>query len=159
MPREGGIALDYFVSPAMTTTVLLDGVRNARDPWYRNPIANITAGRGTADVGDHPGMVVHLSLENRSCSNVRNFLFHCFMEREFWTILTAVEPGGRPQYIAHVQWRLRYEFRVIWKDKTPQTPRNLSSIKVVRPVPRSPSKRASSFSRLACHRKTFPASA
>lgn len=132
IPGEGSIALDYFVPPAMTSTVLLDGVKNARDPWYRNPIANITAGRRTADVGDHPGMVVHLSLENRSRSNVRNFLFHCLMEREFWTILTALEPGGKPQYISHVQWRLRYEFKLTWKDKVPQKPVNLSSIQVVR---------------------------
>ena len=94
---EGGIALDYFVPPALTRTVLLDGTKNARDPWYRNPVfATAAGGKRAAETGDHPGMVVRLSLENRSVSNVRNFLFHCFLEREFFTILTAIpSPAAR----------------------------------------------------------------
>lgn len=132
MFSEGGIALDYFVPPAMAGNVLLDGTRGARDPWYRNPVFGLAAGgRRGADTGDHPGMVVRLSLENRSRSNVRNFLFHCFMEREFWTILTALEPGGTPQYIAHFHWRLRYEFKLTWTNGAPNPPTNLSSISVV----------------------------
>ena len=54
------------------------------------------------------------------------------MEREFWTILTALEAGQKPQYIAHFHWRLRYEFRVKWKGGTPQQPLNQSSFEVVR---------------------------
>jgi hypothetical protein len=130
---EGGIALNYFVPPALTTAVLLDGAsRNARNPWYRNPVFALGGGnRRAADTGDHPGMVVRLSLENRVRSNVRNFLFHCFMEREFWTILTALEPGGQPRYIAHFQWRLRYEFKLTWRNSNPNPPVNLSSIRVI----------------------------
>ncbi len=86
-------------------------------------------------------MVVYLSLENRSRSNVRNFLFHCFMEREFWTILTALEAGQKPQYIAHFHWRLRYEFRVKWKGGTPQQPLDQSSFEVVQEATRGPSQR------------------
>jgi hypothetical protein len=129
---EGGIALDYFVPPALTRTVLLDATKSARDPWYRNPtFATASGGRRAADTGDHPGMVVRTSLENRSVSNVRNFLFHCFMEREFFTILTAI-PAGRPlQYIAHFQWRLRYEFKLNWKNAAPLPPTNLSSLRVI----------------------------
>ena len=130
---EGGIALDYFVPPALTRTVLLDATKTARDPWYRNPVfATATGGRRTADTGDHPGMVVRLSLENRSVSNVRNFLFHCFMEREFFTILTAIEPGRPPQYIAHFEWRLRYEFKLNWKNAAPLPPTNLSFLRVIK---------------------------
>jgi hypothetical protein len=129
---EGGIALNYFVAPALSKTVLLDGTRNARDPWYRNPTFGVGPGNSrSADTGDHPGMVVRLSLENRTRSNVRNFLFHCFMEREFWTILTALQPGGKPQYIAHFRWRVRYEFRLNWKNGSPQQPTNSSSAKVI----------------------------
>ena len=131
--KEGSIGLDYFVPPALTRTVLLDGVKNARDPWYRNPLfASAAGGTRTAETGDHPGMVVRLSLENRSVSNVKNFLFHCFLEREFFTILTAIEPAKPPQYIAHVQWRLRYEFKLNWKNEAPLPPNNLSSISVIK---------------------------
>src|SRR5919197_2624649 len=41
---EGGIALNYFVAPALTKTALLDGTRNARDPWYRNPTFGVGPG-------------------------------------------------------------------------------------------------------------------
>lgn len=129
---EGGIALNYFVPPALTTTILLDGTSGARDPWYRNPTFGTAAGnRRSATMGDHPGMVVRLSLENRSRSNVRNFLFHCFMDRQFWTILTAIEPGGQPQYIAHFEWRVRYEFKLTWQNGAPMPATNLSLGKLV----------------------------
>jgi hypothetical protein len=130
---EGGIALNYFVPPALASNALLDGgSKGARDPWYRNPVfSTVSGGRRSATTGDHPGMVARLSLENRSRSNVRNFLFHCFMDREFWTILTALEPGGQPQYIAHFQWKVRYEFKLTWKDGSPNQPINLSTIRVV----------------------------
>lgn len=130
---EGGIALDYFVPPALTRTVLLDGTKNARDPWYRNPVfATAAGGKRSAETGDHPGMVVRLRLENRSVSNIKNFLFHCFLEREFFTILTANEPGRPLQYIAHVQWRLRYEFKLNWKKEAPLPPTNLSFLRVIK---------------------------
>jgi hypothetical protein len=76
-------------------------------------------------------MVVRLSLENRARSNVRNFLFHCSMERQFFTVLTALEPGGRPQYVAHFEWRVRYEFKLNWKNGAPQPPQNLSPQKLL----------------------------
>jgi hypothetical protein len=133
MASEGGIALNYFVPPALASTVLLDGANNPRDPWYRNPtFSTASGGRRSAATGDHPGMVVRLSLENRSRSNVRNFLFHCFMERQFWTVLTALERGGAPRYLAHFEWKLRYEFRVKWKNGSPLPPQNKSTLSIVR---------------------------
>ena len=130
MHSEGGIALDYFVPPALNAKVLLDGSNNPRDPWYRNPtFGTAPASRRAANFGDHPGMVVRLSLQNRVRSNVRNFLFHCFMDREFFTILTALEPGGRPNYIAHFQWKVRYEFRVKWRSGRPTVLVNQSTFK------------------------------
>jgi hypothetical protein len=132
--KEGSIGLDYFLPPALTKTVLLDGGSSSglRDPWYRNPTLGFSAGRRVADTGDHPGMLVRLSLENRSRSNVRNFLFHCFMDREFWTILTAIAPGGKPQYISHFHWRVRYEFKLRWQNGSAQEPVNLSTFTLVR---------------------------
>ena len=135
---EGGIALNYFVPPALSNTVLIDGTTRSggtatRDPWYRNPVFGTGAGgRRAADTGDHPGMVVRLSLENRSRSNVRNFLFHCFMDRKFWTVLTALEAGGKLQYIAHFHWQVRYEFRLKWKDGNPRPPISQSFVRVLR---------------------------
>jgi len=132
MPSEGGIALDFFVPPALNAKVLLDGASNPRDPWYRNPKFATSRGGRAADFGDHPGMVVRLSLQNRVRSNVRNFLFHCFMDREFFTILTALEPGGKPNYIAHFQWKVRYEFRVKWRAGRAALLVNQSSFKLLK---------------------------
>lgn len=133
MSFEGGIALNYFFPPALSATVLLDGANNPRDPWYRNPtFGTAPGGKRSADFGDHPGMVVRLSLQNRVRSNVRNFLFHCFMDREFFTILTALEPGGRPNYIAHFQWKVRYEFRVKWRGGKPTVLISQSSFKLLK---------------------------
>jgi hypothetical protein len=128
---EGGIALNYFQPPALASKVLFDGTKGARDPWYRNPVFGSSANKRVATTGDHPGMVVRLSLENRSRSNVRNFLFHCIMDREFWTILTALEPGGKPQYVAHFHWQLRYEFKLVWRGGVAQKPESTSFIKVI----------------------------
>lgn len=133
MHSEGGIALDYFVPPALNANVLLDGSNSPRDPWYRNPTFGTAAGgKRTADFGDHPGMVVRLSLQNRVRSNVRNFLFHCFMDREFFTILTALEPGAKPTYIAHFQWKVRYEFRLKWRGNKATVLINQSSFKLLK---------------------------
>ena len=130
---EGGIGLDYFIPPALSAKVLLDGSNNPRDPWYRNPtFATARAGNRAADFGDHPGMVVRLSLQNRVRSNVRNFLFHCFMDREFFTVLTALEPGGRPNYIAHFQWKVRYEFRIKWRNEKPTVLINQSTFSLLK---------------------------
>lgn len=133
MHSEGGIALDFFIPPALNGKVLLDGSNNPRDPWYRNPtFGTAPGGRRAADFGDHPGMVLRLSLENRVRSNVRNFLFHCFMDREFFTVLTALEPGGRPSYIAHFQWKVRYEFRLKWRGGKPTVLINQSTFRLLK---------------------------
>lgn len=131
--NEGSIGLDYFQPPALNAKFILDGTKGARDPWYRNPtFAQGLPGTRRAETGDHPGMVVRLSLENRNKSNVRNFLFHCIMDREFWTILTALEAGKKPQYIAHFKWQVRYEFKIRWKDTSAQPPVNLSTVRLIR---------------------------
>jgi hypothetical protein len=130
---EGGIGLNYFISPALMSNILLDGKRGVRDPWFSTPVfATARGDRRNADFGDHPGMVVRLSLENKVRSNVRNFLFHAFMDRDFWTILTAIEGGGPPKYIAHFQWRLRYEFKVQWLNGIPKVRENSSFIRIVK---------------------------
>jgi hypothetical protein len=133
VPSEGSVALNYFVPPAMTSPVFLDRTKTAREPWYRNPVFGVGAGnRRPANFGDHPGMVVFTQRENRSCSNVKNFLFHAFLEREFWTILTALERGKKPVYLSHFKWQLRYEFQVRWKNKEPTVVKNDSTIKPLR---------------------------
>jgi hypothetical protein len=54
------------------------------------------------------------------------------MDREFFTILTALEPGGKPNYIAHFQWKVRYEFRVKWRAGRAALLVNQSSFKLLK---------------------------
>lgn len=131
--KEGSISLNYFIPPAMTSTILLDGTKTARDPWYRNPtFAPAAGGRRAADFGDHPGMVLFLKLSNRKRSSVSNYLFHVFMEREFWTILTARESSGTLHYLSYFQWQVRYEFKVHWINGEPTKRSNSSFYKQIK---------------------------
>ena len=128
---EGAISLDYFVPPALMNPVLLDnGERAAPAPWYRTPSGTIV-GRGIQSAsGDHPGLIVPLTLENRVCSYVKNYLFHVIMDRRFWTVFAARPPKGAIQYIGHFAWRLRYEFKFVWRNDTIKLASNASIVDV-----------------------------
>jgi hypothetical protein len=131
MASEGSIILDYFIPPALPSPIMLDGLKDARDPWYRNPVIGGGAKGRTAAIGDHPGLSTNLVVKNKKMSYVKNFLFHVIMEREFWSVLTTVEPGGKPNYLAYVQWQLRYEFKLRWANEIPIVASNSSSCKTV----------------------------
>lgn len=77
-------------------------------------------------------MIVHLQLQNQLRSNVPNYLFHAFMEREFWSILTAIEPGKSANFIGYFQWTLRYEFKIQWVRGVAQLRSNLSRFSLVK---------------------------
>jgi hypothetical protein len=132
IPSEGAIILDYFIKPAMTQTILLDGGSStASEPWYREPGGNVQpGGRIEAASGDHPGLAVPLRLENKVCSYVKNYLFHVFMDRRFWTVFAAKPPGGPIQYVGHFAWRVRYEFMLKWQNKAAVVSRNASVVTV-----------------------------
>jgi len=131
IPSEGSIGLNFFIPPAFPQSVVLDGSGNTPDPWYRVPRFELAGGgKRLATFGDHPGLVIPLKLSNNVRSQVPNFLFHTYMEREFWTILTAIEAGKRT-YLAYFQWQLRYEFKVRWQASKPQVAANLSSFRIV----------------------------
>jgi hypothetical protein len=131
IPREGSITLDYFIPPALPKTIWLDeGDKFAELPWYRSPGATIIGNRMEASSGDHPGMIVPLTLENRVRSYVKNYLFHVIMDRRFWTVFTAKPPGEPVQYIAHIAWRLRYDFRFAWSQDKPSVARDASILDV-----------------------------
>jgi len=134
---EGSIGLTYFNAPAMTQTIILDGVTNnanpPRDPWYRNPAFGVGANNSRAAMAsDHPGMVIYLQLENRVRNYVPNYLFHAYMDRTFWTMLTAREPNGKLTYLMHCQWQLRYEFKLQWEKGAPKPELNSSKFTLLR---------------------------
>ena len=131
IPSEGAIILDYFLKPAMTQTILLDGgEKGVADPWYRLPQPSFVNNRMQGASGDHPGLAVPLRIENRVCNYVKNYLFHVIMDRRFWTVFTAKPPGGDLQYIGHFAWRLRYEFMLKWQNQAAIVPVNRSVLEV-----------------------------
>ncbi len=131
IPREGSVTLDYFVPPALSKTILLDnGDKAAQLPWYRMPGATIIGNRMESASGDHPGLIVPLTRENKVRSYVKNYLFHVIMDRRFWTVFTAKPPNGALQYVGHFAWRLRYEFVFKWLDDNPIVARNASILDV-----------------------------
>lgn len=128
---EGAIILNYFIKPAMTQTILLDGgEKGVAEPWYRLPQPAFVNNRTQGASGDHPGLAVPLRIQNRVCSYVNNYLFHVIMDRRFWTVFAAKPPGGDVQYIGHFAWRLRYEFMLKWHDKAAVVPVNRSILEV-----------------------------
>ncbi|MBL9010109.1 MAG: hypothetical protein JNL56_02915 [Alphaproteobacteria bacterium] len=132
IPSEGAIIVDYFIKPAMTQTILLDGgSKTAPEPWYRDPAgAVLPNGRIQSASGDHPGLAVPLRLENKVCSYVKNYLFHVIMDRRFWTVFAAKPPGGTIQYVGHFAWRVRYEFMLKWQNKAAVVSKNDSVVTV-----------------------------
>ena len=129
---EGSIALNYFTPPALDSKILLDYLSSSSPPWYSTPTFGTAAGhRRMASFGDHPGLVVPLTRKNRVKSEVPNYLFHTFMEREFFTIF-AVDPGdGKRRYIAYFQWIVHYSFKVKWVGGVPSVRQSDSFFTVV----------------------------
>jgi hypothetical protein len=129
--KEGSIILDYFLPPAMTSTLLLDGgSQNITDPWYRAQRTITRSGTAQAQWGDHPGLSAPRQFENREVSNVPNFLFHAILDREFATILTAIVGAGTPQYLGFFEWKLRYELKMKWENGEPKVRRNFSTFAI-----------------------------
>jgi len=110
---EGSIAVSVHVPPALARPVALDGFSSATVPWFRNPMVSFIPPNANAGWGDHPGLKVQLKLRNAG-RNTDNLLFQIQDEREFWSIFAATNPGGSLQYIAHFQWRVKWEFEFKW---------------------------------------------
>ena len=133
-PKEGSIILDFFLPPAMTSTLLLDAANERTpEPFYRSPVNIFRSGTASSDWGDRPGMVVFKTLNNRVVSNVPNYLFHAIMDREFVTILTAVSENGAPQYVAFFEWQVRYDFKLKWEGEKLKVALNSSTCSITTP--------------------------
>lgn len=129
--HEGSIGTYYFVPPALTQKIILDGAdKDQPEPWYRAPGGNLLGKTFTISSGDHPGLAVPLVLKNKGLNYVDNYLFHVYMDRRFWTIFTAKSPKGGLTYISHFSWRLRYDFKVMWKNAEPVKSFNASILTV-----------------------------
>jgi hypothetical protein len=112
--RSGGsIGVTVHVPPALPSQVALDGFSSASIPWFRDPMLSFARPIVNAGWGDHPGLKVQLKLRN-SNTNTDNLLFQIQDEREFWSIFSAKDPAGTLRYIAHFQWRVRWEFEFNW---------------------------------------------
>jgi hypothetical protein len=132
--KEGSIVLDYFLAPAMTSTLLLDaGTQTVTDPWYRVQSTIMKSGVAQVKWGDHPGLSAPRQFENRAVSNVPNFLFHAILDREFATVLTAIVGSDPPQYLGFFEWKLRYELKMKWEGGQPKVRRSLSTFAVTTP--------------------------
>jgi hypothetical protein len=128
---EGSIGLYYFQPPALAQTILLDGGDKTQDPpWYRATGGNFRGNVIEATDGDHPGLAVPLKLENKVRSYVPNYLFHVYMDRNFWTVFTGKAPDGKLHYIASLAWRVRYEFKVRWANAEPVKAANASIVTI-----------------------------
>lgn len=130
--KEGGIACTGHIPPAMPVSLLLDS-RDAFTPWtHDHPRFDVDTNRAEVNcpTGDHPGVIVPLQLRN-SNTNVNNFLFHVIDDRDFWSVLTVIDPQGGRHSLAHFHWHLRYDFKFNWRGGTPVAAHSNSSFQVV----------------------------
>jgi hypothetical protein len=123
-PSFGGITVNISAAPAMTQKVALDsGPHN--HPWTKlrvstpqtgtpAPRFQISLGLVTTTTGDHPTIAAGRFLPN-NITGVPNFLFRVIDEREFWTVLAAMDSGGNMQYAAYFHWKIRYDMKFKWR--------------------------------------------
>ncbi|HEX7505408.1 MAG TPA: hypothetical protein VF550_01470 [Polyangia bacterium] len=129
--REGSITILVHEPPAMPINVLLDGVGNPPMPFFADLTPNWLPPNIHCSWGDHPASRVPLRQENFLTSRVPNYLYHYLDDRDFWTIFTAQEPGKAPHYIAHFQWKLRYDVKFRWRNGNAIVQQSASSLSII----------------------------
>lgn len=72
----------------------------------------------TCPTSDHPALKVPKELRN-SGRNIKNFLFHVIDNREFWSVLTAIDPQGKRQHLAHFHWQISHNVKFSWRGGNP----------------------------------------
>lgn len=123
--KSGQIALLVHEGPAMPQTIHLDSEKNFA-PWTHSFDATLSAGKITAISGDHPASRAPRKMTN-SATNAFNYLFHVIDDRRFWTVLTAEDPAGNFHHLAHVAWKLRYDFQFAWRNGSPKLHKGAST--------------------------------
>lgn len=122
---SGQIVLLVHKPPALPKTLHLDS-EDAFSPFTHSFDATLSAGKITAVSGDHPASRAPRTMTN-TVTNAVNYLFHMKDIRRFWTVLTALDPTGGYHHLAHVDWKLRYDFQFVWRNGQPQIHKNASS--------------------------------
>jgi hypothetical protein len=124
---EGSIIVSF--DKAMPAALMLDSLSD-RSPWTINQGRFTKAGgKITMPTGDHPAIKVPLKLRN-SGRNVDNFLFQLIDDREFWTIMTAIDPKGKQHNLLHFNWRVQYNCMFSWMAGKP-VPKDSSKFTLV----------------------------
>ena len=109
--REGSIAVMF--ERAMPAPLLLDSLPD-RTPWTRSATRfQLVGSEIKCETEDHPALKVPRELRN-SGRNVDNFLFHVIDTRLFWSVLTAIEPGGKRHHLAHFHWEVSHNVTFKW---------------------------------------------
>jgi hypothetical protein len=131
---DGVVVLRPSKPPALTGTLLLDSVADARSPWTRFdspqfPRFVLQAGSVvSAATGDHPSVRFSPIVTNDKTGQP-NFLLDMRDAREFFTVFTAQDPGGKFQHLAHFHWTLVYDAGFRWTQSVVRaTPMQVTSV-------------------------------
>jgi hypothetical protein len=127
-PADGGIGIIVNKPPALTKDLCLDS-EDAFKPWTRADDHYFFEGKARNFSTDHPACRAKRDLPNTVTSRM-NYLFHIVDRRELWTVFTVRDPAGKFQHLAHVRWKLEYNFQFRWRNDKPEVATDSSSFTV-----------------------------
>jgi hypothetical protein len=134
--QAGQISLLIGRPPALAGNLHLDSEPDF-EPWTHSFDATLSGGKITAISGDHPASRAPRRMTNNK-TNAHNFLFHLVDVRRFWTVFSAADPAGDLHHLAHVEWKLRYDFQFVWRNGQPAVHQNRSTFSAGRSVSGAP---------------------
>lgn len=125
---DGGISILVDKPPAMDKTLCLDSEEDFK-PWTRSDDHYIMEGKARNFSTDHPAFRAKRDLVN-AVTQRYNYLFHIIDKRELWTVFTAQDPAGKFQHLAHVHWKVEYNFMFKWVKNEPEVKVDSSAFSV-----------------------------
>jgi hypothetical protein len=125
--REGSVSVLIHPAIAPKPTFMLDVSPNTTRPFMWPPSNAITQGEVDYTMGDHPVFAIDQRQHNFT-TGVDNFLFHIVDVRDAYSIFTARDNSGRFQFLAHVHWDFRYDFKFQWRGGTASVAQDGSKI-------------------------------
>lgn len=123
---DGAITIQVAEPPALAKKLCLDSEPEF-SPWTHNTDFFVTEGKVANFSVDHPASKAGFERGNRRTER-KNFLFHLIDSRDLWTVFTALDPDGKFQHLAHVHWKVDYNFMFRWRDGRPQVMQDSSSM-------------------------------
>lgn len=127
----------FIVSPNNYSPFYAEGQTKLVAPTFSGPI--YITGEQNANMGDHPVWPFQQQIQNVTTKK-ENYIYHVIDEREACSIFSVLTPYGSFIHLAHVSWKLRYEFKFRWHRGVPQpqVAENKSHFKVGNVVPGAP---------------------